>query len=422
MPSRHNQSEARILVIDDQEANLKSLEMVLQLGGWERVRCLADSRQAFAAAVEFDPDLILLDLHMPHMDGLAVLEQLAGLGDDNDYLPVLVLTGDASSEAKEKALSQGAKDFLTKPLNRAEVHLRVRNLLQTRLLHQQLKAQNVSLAEEVRERTHLTEELVETNRKLKHTHAQLVHSEKMASLGQLVAGIAHEINNPLTFVAGNVHVVQQALNWLAEPEAGRIHPDARPRLEKAVVRVDGTRAGVERIANLVMKLRTFSRLDEGGRKTVNIHESIDSVLVFFKHRMEGRIEVVRRYEAPDALTCFAGELNQVFSNLIANAVEAIEGAGTIAVQTAEREGRFEFSVRDTGVGIPSEIRGRVFEPFFTTKPVGQGSGLGLAICYGIIQAHGGSIELVDDSAPGTEFVVRVPTSFELARDASQANP
>lgn len=418
MTSRLNQAEARILVIDDQEANLMSLEMVLQLGGWEKVRCLSDSRQAFATAVEFQPDLILLDLHMPHMDGLAVLEQLAGLGDDNDYLPVLVLTGDGSSAAKEKALSQGAKDFLTKPLNRAEVHLRVRNLLQTRLLHQQLKAQNASLAEEVRERTHLAEELVATNRKLKQTHAQLVHSEKMASLGQLVAGIAHEINNPLTFVASNIHVLQRTLDWLAEPTADRTHADARPRLEKALVRMNDTRVGVERIANLVLKLRTFSRLDEGGRKTVNIHESIDSVLVFFQHRMAGRIEVVRRYGARDALTCFAGELNQVFSNLIANAVEAIEGAGSITVRTEERDGSFEFSVRDTGAGIPNEIRDRIFDPFFTTKPIGQGSGLGLAICYGIIQAHGGSIELIDDGQPGTEFIARVPRLLEPARDAS----
>jgi two-component system NtrC family sensor kinase len=290
--------------------------------------------------------------------------------------------------------------------------------LQTRLLHQQLKAQNASLAEEVRERTHLAEELVATNRKLKQTHAQLVHSEKMASLGQLVAGIAHEINNPLTFVASNIHVLQRTLDWLAEPTAARTHVDARARLEKALVRMNDTRIGVERIANLVLKLRTFSRLDEGGRKTVNIHESIDSVLVFFQHRMAGRIEVVRRYGARDALTCFAGELNQVFSNLIANAVEAIEGAGSITVRTEERDGSFEFSVRDTGAGIPNEIRDRIFDPFFTTKPIGQGSGLGLAICYGIIQAHGGSIELIDDGQPGTEFIARVPRLLEPARDAS----
>ena len=152
---------------------------------------------------------------MPHVDGLAALDQLATVVPEDDYLPTLVLTGDNTSQAKEKALSHGAHDFLSKPLNRTEVQLRVRNLLQTRHLHLQLKAQNASLEQQVRERTELAEELGRTNQKLRETQAHLIHSEKMAGLGQLVAGIAHEINNPMAFVINNIFIVQETLEKLA---------------------------------------------------------------------------------------------------------------------------------------------------------------------------------------------------------------
>ena len=152
---------------------------------------------------------------MPHVDGLAAMDQLSTVTPKDDYLPVLVLTGDNTSAAKEKALSHGAHDFLSKPLNRTEVQLRVKNLLQTRHLHLQLKAQNASLEQQVQERTELAEELGRTNQKLRETQAHLIHSEKMAGLGQLVAGIAHEINNPLAFVINSIFITGEALEKLA---------------------------------------------------------------------------------------------------------------------------------------------------------------------------------------------------------------
>ena len=171
---------------------------------------------------EFQPDLILLDLHMPHVDGLAAMDLLGSVIPADDYLPVLVLTGDATSQAKATALSRGAHDFLSKPLNRTEVQLRVRNLLQTRHLHLQLKAQNASLAQQVKERTELAEELGRANRQLQETQSHLIHAEKMAGLGQLVAGIAHEINNPLAFVINNIFIAQDALAKLAsDPSLSR---------------------------------------------------------------------------------------------------------------------------------------------------------------------------------------------------------
>jgi two-component system NtrC family sensor kinase len=169
--------------------------------------------------------------------------------------------------------------------------------------------------------------------------------------------------------------------------------------------------GAERVKDLVSKLRTFSRLDEGEFKTVDIHESIESVLLFLRHKMQDRIQVERHYGSVESLSCFAGELNQVIMNLIANAIDSIEGCGKITLITKQQDGYFCISIRDTGKGIPQEIRNRIFEPFFTTKPIGRGTGLGLAISYGILKAHDGSIEFSSEEGKGTEFTLKIPLSL-----------
>ena len=394
-----NLTESRILIVDDQTDNLRVLATVLEFAGYTKVTCLSDSRQLLRIFQEIQPDLVLLDLHMPHVDGLAAMDQLATVVPEDDYLPILVLTGDNTSGAKEQALSHGAHDFLSKPLNRTEVQLRVKNLLQTRQLHLQLKTQNASLEG--------------TNQKLRETQAHLIHSEKMAGLGQLVAGIAHEINNPLAFVINNIFIVQEGLDKLAlrGPE---LPPEESSRVSKLQARIKDAYAGATRVKDLVSKLRTFSRLDEGTVKTINIHESIESVLLFLRHKMEGRIEVERNYGDVEMLTCLAGELNQVLMNIVANAIDAIDpgdGPGRITIATGQDNGHFVIRVRDTGKGIPEGIRNRIFEPFFTTKPIGQGTGLGLAISYGIMKAHQGSMEFSTKTGEGTEFTLKIPVAM-----------
>ncbi|MBV9768471.1 MAG: response regulator [Bryobacterales bacterium] len=404
-------TNSRILIVDDQTVNLRVLAGVLEFAGYPNVHCLNDSRNILETFREFQPDVILLDLHMPHVDGIAAMDLLATVIPEDDYVPILVLTGDGTAEAKEKVLSHGAHDFLSKPLNRTEVQLRVKNLLETRHLHLQLKSQNASLEQQVRERTELAEELGRSNEKLKETQAHLIHSEKMAGLGQLVAGIAHEINNPLAFVINNIFIVQEGLGKLAvapDLPAGEL-----ARVSKMQARINDAQAGATRVKDLVTKLRTFSRLDEGTVKTINIHESIESVLLFLRHKMEDRIEVERQYGDVEMLTCLAGELNQVLMNLIANAIDAIDGPGRITLATGQQNGDFVIRVRDTGKGISDEIRNRIFEPFFTTKPIGEGTGLGLAISYGIIKAHNGSMEFSTKAGEGTEFILKIPTTLRL---------
>ncbi len=418
--------DSRILIVDDQTANLKVLAAVLEFASYSNINCLNDSRNLLPTVQEVQPDLILLDLHMPHVDGLEAMDQLATVIPEDDYLPILVLTGDNTSEAKEKALSHGAHDFLSKPLSRTEVQLRVKNLLETRHLHLLLKTQNASLEQQVRERTELAEELGRTNQKLRETQAHLIHSEKMAGLGQLVAGIAHEINNPLAFVINNIYIVQETLEKLAAADAlaeqAHLPADAATKIGKMRTRITEAQMGATRVKDLVTKLRTFSRLDEGTVKTINIHESIESVLLFLRHKTEGRIDVERRYGEVEMLTCFAGELNQVLMNIVANAIDAIDpndGPARITIATAQQNGHFVIRVRDTGKGIPDEIRNRIFEPFFTTKPIGQGTGLGLAISYGIMKAHDGSMEFSSKPGEGTEFTLKIPVAgvSELRNEA-----
>lgn len=390
--------DSRILIVDDQTDNLRVLATVLELKGYRNLRCLEDSRCVVPVFKEYQPDLVMLDLHMPHLDGVAVMDQLRELISKDDYLPILVLTGDGTSAARERALSHGAHDFISKPLNRTEVQLRVKNLLQTRHLHLQLKAHNASLEE--------------SNRRLRETQSQLVQSEKMASLGQLVAGIAHEINNPLAFVINGLFLVQEGLDRIAKEPEESLSSAVRGRVGNMRANLRDACYGIERVKDLVSKLRTFSRLDEGKFKSVDIHESIESVLLILRHKLEDRVQIEREFNGPATLACHPGELNQVLMNVIANAIDSIEGPGKVTISTAWQDGHFVIKVRDTGRGIPEEIRPKVFEPFFTTKPVGSGTGLGLAISYGIMQAHQGSIDFSSEPGKGTEFVLTIPANLE----------
>jgi len=345
---------------------------------------------------------------------------------------ILMLTSQESKEDMTRGLEAGADDFVGKSNDMAVLKARIRALLRRKFFQEEnrriveelknkeletVRARAEKEAAEVRaamaeKLAETNRELEEANRRLKETQMHLIHSEKMASLGQLVAGIAHEINNPLAFALNNLFTVQGQIDWLAGQKEPQHSQGFAERLAKTRARLDDTRQGLERVKELVLDLRTFSRLDEGKFKTIDIPESIDSVLRFLHHRMSDRIRVEKNYGPVRKLSCYAGQLNQVLMNIISNAVDAIEGDGVITIRTDAQEGLFVISIRDTGSGIPEAIRSRIFDPFFTTKPVGQGTGLGLAISYGIIQAHRGGIEVASVEQGGSEFTIRIPMNLE----------
>ncbi|MFN8545397.1 MAG: ATP-binding protein [Candidatus Binatia bacterium] len=263
--------------------------------------------------------------------------------------------------------------------------------------YEALVALNAELEERVQERT-----------------AQLAQSEKMASLGRLVAGVAHEINNPVSFIAANIAPLRRRLQRVAE------RPEDAPRVLAEVTEiVDVMARGAERTAAIVRDLRSFSRLGEATRKAVDLHEGLEVSLRLLEPRWRDRITIERDYGTLPAVECDPGQINQVFMNVLANACDAIAGAGTIRVTTRAGADEVSVTIADDGPGMTPEVQARLFEPFFTTKDVGQGTGLGLAISHGVVAAHGGRIEVESAPGAGSRFRIVLPAvALDRAAGAS----
>ena len=256
-----------------------------------------------------------------------------------------------------------------------------------------------------------TAELEAINRELRDTQTALVQSEKMASLGNLVAGVAHEINTPVGAVSSSADVMSRALERLH----GALDPEVLQDSDvaRALDALDNVKRvnhdACDRIVKIVRGLRNFARLDEAERKRVDIHDGLESTLTLLHHKLKNRIEVVRQYGDLPEIECFPSKLNQVFMNLLVNAIHAIEDAGTITVKTEAVNDSVHITFADTGRGIEPQILSKIFDPGFTTKGVGVGSGLGLAICYQIVyEDHGGEIRVESTPQERTAFLIILP--------------
>jgi PAS domain S-box-containing protein len=261
-------------------------------------------------------------------------------------------------------------------------------------------------------------DLADTNRELRQAQAHLVQSEKMASLGGLVAGIAHEINTPVGAMTSMhdtlVRAIAKLKDHLKEKSPEAFESDERLKSLFSTIEESNQviRSGASRVAEIVRRLRSFARLDEAELKKVDIHEGLEDTLTLVHHEIKHNIQVVRDYGKLPAMSVFPSRLNQVFLNLLNNARQAIGEKGTITIRTSVEDKTASIAVTDDGVGIPKENLPRIFDPGFTTKGVGIGTGLGLSICYQIIKDHRGKIDVESEVGKGTTFTVRIPTNLD----------
>ena len=382
-----------------------------------------DPNEAVTELATRDADVILLDYQLGAQTGLEVLEAIRSSGDDR---PVVVLTGRGDETVAVEVMKRGAQDYLVKHATAPEsLRHAIANAVEKVALQRELASKHRELQEEKRI-------LEETLRKLQETQAQLLHADKMASIGQLAAGLAHEINNPLSFISANLDTLGKYLEDLKMVQAAyddllqecrsndsgvshKAEQTARIREEADVDYIlsdlDSLVAesveGVRRAQQIVADLKDFSHLDRPGLVEVNINELLDKTINVAWHQLKPKAELIREYGGIPTAICHGGKLGQLFLHLLINAAQAIEDHGTITVRTGTEADYIWVEVVDTGCGIPEEDLNRIFDPFFTTKEVGQGTGLGLNIAFSIVQAHEGRISVQSNTGEGATFRVEL---------------
>jgi len=425
---------AEILVVDDMPANLEVVMETLSSAGYE-VAATTSGERALKRLQTYLPDLILLDVQMPGIDGFETCRQIKSNATTAE-IPVIFITALSDSESIAKGFSLGAVDYITKPFREVEVlariktHLDLRNL--TKNLEQQVKKRTADLSEALQQ--------------LQSSQIQLVQNEKMAALGNLMAGVAHEINNPIGFIGSNISAAQEYLQDLLQAIAlyqqncYSVHTELAEELERLDLEfiiedfpkiIKSMQVGVERICEIGTSLRIFSRTDTDAKTEFDLHEGINSTLSILKYRLKANehrpaIEVVKNFGNIPEVKCYPGQINQVFMNILANAIDTLDentqnksfdeieqtpNCITLATELSEDRQTVIVKIMDNGMGMTEAVKAKIFEQGFTTKEVGKGTGLGMAIAAQIVQEkHGGAIACQSELGKGTEFTISLPVS------------
>lgn len=423
-PLNHDSTRGIILIVDDNPANLQVLSSFLDQSNFEVWAARSGEKALQRLDHDHLPDLILLDVMMPGMDGFETCKHLKNNPRIQD-IPVIFMTALSDTADKVKGLRLGAVDYITKPFQHEEVLVRIEHQIRLR---------------------NLTKTLIAKNTELQQAQTQLFQAEKAAMLGNLTAGVAHEVNNPINFIAGNLNYVEQYVQEIVDLLMlyQKHLPDPPDEIQQAIQTKDlsfllndlskiiqSMQVGTNRVTEIVSSLNNFTRHREAGKKLVNLHEGLDSTLLILGHRLRANahrsaIQLIKDYGELPLIQCYPGEINQVFMNLLCNAIDAFDEAAqasldaqranlpTITIQTRLIEqNAVEIRICDNGKGMADEVKARVFDYLFTTKGVGKGTGLGLAIAHQIVvENHAGSLEVQSTLGQGTEFRIRLPVCAE----------
>jgi signal transduction histidine kinase len=413
-------ADRRILIVDDEAPVREMYAEYLR----ENFECqgAASADEALDELARQTYALVISDMMMPGRNGVELLREIAARFPET---AVIMVSGVDRPQRVRDALRLGAFDYLIKPCELDVLRLSVERALERRSLQRtariykdHLETQNIELARQKKE--------------LERLQAQFVQTEKMASLGQLSAGIAHELNNPAGFVYGNMDLLRGYLAELgklftAYDQLGllpaseqsltiqKTQHDYATLMENISSIISDCSEGAERICDVVKNLRLFSRLDEAEFKSIDIHAGIDSTIrLLSSYYSTGKIVLQRDYGVLPLVNCYAAQLNQVWMNLLVNAAQAMGAKGEVKISTSFDGAAVVVVISDNGNGIPEENLSHIFEPFFTTKPVGEGTGLGLSTSYGIIERHGGTITVASQNGAGTTFTVKIPVQLHEA--------
>lgn len=402
----------KILIVDDERVSRAKLGAILKDIG-ECTFAENGSEALRLALAESPPDLILLDVMMDDIDGYEVCRKLKN-SPKTEHIPIIFITGRIDQESETRGFHSGANDFITKPFSPEVVKARVNTQLT-------IKKHRDHLEELVEARTRKLNQAYED---LQASQGQLIHQEKLATIGELAAGVLHEISSPLTYISANndqlteyfesienfINELTKAIHKDAQKDIGNLRQelDIDFILENIPISLEESKHGTSRIMKIAIGLRNFSRKDHEDFILTDINECIDEALNIARNELKHKAEVVKMYGNLEKTLCSPLQLSQVFINLLVNAAHSLDNKGNITITTQQKNSSIIISIADTGCGISEENKQKIFEPFFTTKEAGKGTGLGMSIASDIIKSHKGKLSLESHIGKGTTFTIVLP--------------